>query len=232
MSSKHSAFLVYSNLAFFLPAIRAAARGLMTRFFFNALVPFTSGTYHECRAGGTCVFGLPFPALKGADFVVAQMAIPLTALYLIHWKNYAWMERIFILSFLTGLIFSVVQGNSLTFTAGVVAVVAFAIVVIYWIGYALASYWDTGKSAFPRYDWGALVAGLSFTGVAIGLFQLQNELASSWYSPVHGDWHIMAALGQWFILAVKLPDKRAFYRALDARISESDDENDTESEEE
>lgn len=211
-------FLVYSNLVFLLPAIRAASRGLMTRFVFNALVPFTSGGYHACRTGTTCIFGLPYPVFHATDFVVAQMAIPLSALYLVHWGAYAWLERIFILGFLTGMILAVVQGASSFLAQGIIAGISIGIVLVYWAGYAITSYWDKGRPAFPRYDWGALLAGISYTGIAIGLFQLQNRLPMEWYWIIHSAWHIMAALGQWFILAVKEPDKDAFYRALDAQI--------------
>ena len=214
-----SALLVYSNLAFLLPAFRALARGLFTRFMFDVVVPFTSGGYHACRTSGTrCIFGISYPTFHAADFVVAQMAIPLTALYFIYWKSYAWLQHILILTFLLVMIFMVVQGGD-TFTAqALITAVSVGIVVIYWIGYALTSYWDTGKSAFPRYDWGALVAGIVFMGIAIGLFQMQNRVSTRYYWDIHSAWHFCAAIGQWYMWAIKPPDKHAFYRVLDAKM--------------
>lgn len=191
-----SGLLVYSNLIFLLPAGRALARGLITRFVFNALVPFTSGGYHQCRSSGDpCWLNLPYIVFRDADFSIAQMMIPLSALYLIHWKEYAWLERIFILAFLAGIIFAVIQsGDELATIAAIIASISVAIVVVYWIAYALTSYWATGRSAFPRYDWGALVAGLAFTGIGIALFQVQNVLPMSWYWYVHSAWYASYSL--------------------------------------
>lgn len=216
------ALLVYSNFAFWFPAFRSLAYGHITRFVIFFIVPLTSGGYHACRSsanGDGCLFGLPYPVTHASDFVVAQLAIPLSALYLIHWKRYAWLERIFILGFLLAMIFAVIQGGDTMLAQAAIASISILIVVAYWIGYAVASCIDTGQSAFPKYEWGALLCGIALTGQAIALFWLQNKRPSSEYWVIHSAWHIQAAFGQWYILATKAPAKDGFYRALDADMN-------------
>ena len=95
-------FPIISNLAFIPPAIRAAYHGHYTRSAIYALIPFTSGSYHACDAyASACLFSFSFH--RQLDFFFAELIIPLSALFLVFWGDWAPVERFLIIGFAVAL---------------------------------------------------------------------------------------------------------------------------------
>jgi hypothetical protein len=68
---------------------------------------------------------------------------------------------------------------------------------------------------FPKYEWGALLASIGLSAIAIALFATQGMFAYQWVPDIHAMWHIFAAFGQYFLMEIKAPRKGSvgYYRA-------------------
>ena len=198
-------FLVISNLVFFIPAIRAVQYHRWTRAAIYFSIVFVSGMYHTCRSySNLCIFD--FRLHYDMDLFFAQLCIPLALLYLINFPPlYRWVERWLILAF-AFLIF-VLQ----VFTGGALIVqlilISFSFLVV--IGWLLLF-----KNKTLNYDWVMLERGIILTAMSTTLFTVQDRYMDGFWA-VHSLWHMLAAFGQYYILAIK--PKAPIYAALDAR---------------
>jgi hypothetical protein len=226
-------FPVVSNIAFLLPSINAFVYGEYIYSVIYALILFTSGSFHACDEGFGCAF--PFVIEMNMDYIVAILIIPMTAIYFVHWK-YLWqpMQHILLVFFVFLVILIQVQNTDDSLTAPAVVVAAsLAIPLCYWLGYFVYMRWVyVPKEAspkgsppwaptwlnwgfFPKYEWGALLASIGLSAIAIALFATQGMFAYSWVPDIHAMWHIFAALGQFFLMEIKAPPSRtiAYYKA-------------------
>jgi hypothetical protein len=169
------------------------------------------------------------------DYIVAILIIPMTAIYFVHWDR-LWkpMQHILLVFFVFLVILIQVQNTTDSLTApGVVVAAALAIPLCYWLGYFVYMRWvyvpdvlhssasGTWKPTcwnwgfFPKYEWGALLATLGLSAIAIALFATQGMFAYSWVPNIHAMWHIFAALGQYFLMEIKAPSPGAigYYKA-------------------
>jgi hypothetical protein len=165
------------------------------------------------------------------DYITAILILPLTALYFVHWGDvWAPLERALIIVFVVLISAIVVQqdGSDSLVGTGLIAGAAILIPILYWIGYAVNGAMQyprkkccspSGGIYFPKYEWGALLAGVAFTAIAVYLFLVQGTLVYSWTWVIHSMWHILAAFGQYYIAKIKAPVSRAAYRVLDADIN-------------
>lgn len=208
--------LVVSNLAFLIPSIQAAYLHRFTRAAIFFLMIFASGLYHLCKAySSTCVFDAQVH--RKLDFFFAQLIIPVTALYFIYfppkWRR---LERWLIILFAVVLFVLEVLFDEAFFIQMILAIVGFFIIVFYWIGFAIDRFATEGKARLPHYDWNMVVLGIVFTFMAVSLFATQKGWPQGYWA-IHSDWHILAALGQYFILLIR-PAAPA-WAAVDARIN-------------
>ena len=225
-----------SNVLFLLPSINAFVYGEYIYSVIYALILFTSGSFHACDEGFGCAF--PFVIEMNMDYIVAILIIPMTAIYFVHWNRlWAPLQHILLVFFVFLVILIQVQNtndDSLTAPAVVVAA-AIAIPVCYWLGYFVYMRWmyyapPPGATSpkeeawhptwlnwgyFLKYEWGALLASISLSAIAIALFATQGMFAYSWVPDIHAMWHIFAALGQFFLMEIKAPPARsiAYYKA-------------------
>jgi hypothetical protein len=168
--------------------------------------------------------------------------LPLTALYLVHWeRSYIWapLQRVFIILFAVLITLLVVEGGGSELGGqAVIAGASFAVVICYWIGYAVNAVcieypappklvwcWSKEYDAagvagryFPKYEWGALLAGISLTSIGVYLFISQGIFLYTWTWVTHSMWHILAAFGQYFIIQCKAPVDYALFRVLDSKM--------------
>ena len=204
--------LVYSNLAFLLPAIQAVDLHHWTLAAIYLLMILASSFYHACSCwSGNCV--LPANILRKQDFFYAQLLIVITALYLIQFTpKWAFIERWLIIAAAVALFIVEVTMNEPFAAQVIIAGIAFALIVAYWIGYSA-----TGPKGarFPPYDWESFALGVGLTAMACVLFATQREwhLGYPWVHPI---WHTLAAFGQFFILRTRKPVPRN--AAMDAPI--------------
>lgn len=198
MSYWNRIFPIISNLAFVAPGIRAILYGRVGRAFIYFLVLFSSGSYHLCKSfSGTCLF--QYQSHKQFDFVIAQVNIPIGALYFIYFPLYlAWLEwwTLLISLLLTTL---VVTCFSTTFYIQSIVSAAFILVIfIYWVIF----YCIHGR--LPKYNWRELLLGVSTTIVGLSMFHLQNVWPAGYWA-LHSLWHILVAFGQFFLIGIRKP---------------------------
>ena len=220
---------IVSNFFFLIAAFNYFLYRSYFRSFIYVLIPFTSGSFHACDEGYMCIF--PFIVHKNLDYIFAILIISLTALYFVHWDDtWAPLETLLIVVFaLLISIFVVLEdaGTSLL-GAGIVVIASLLVPVIYWIGYAIHTSLDypspkfcslnSGGKYFPKYEWGAVLAGVVLTAMAIFLFVSQSRFAYSWSWVLHSQWHILAAFGQYYICEIKAPRPFATYRVLESQL--------------
>jgi hypothetical protein len=232
----HNIFPVVSNIFFLFPSINAFVYGEYIYSVIYALILFTSGSFHACDEGFGCVF--PFVIETKMDYIVAILTIPMTAIYLVHW-NYVWkhLQDILLVMFVFLVVLIEVQNTSDSFTApGLIVAGSLAIPLCYWIAYFVYMRWvyvpETAAAAavslpkprfptwtnwgyFPKYEWGALLASIGLSAVAISLFATQGMFAYSYVPDIHAMWHIFAAFGQYFLMEIKAPKRGSigYYRA-------------------
>lgn len=215
--------LVYSNLAFVLPAIQSVNLHRWTMAGLYVLMILASSFYHACNNwAGDCV--LDSNVLRKTDFFFAQLLIVTTALYLIQFSpHWAFVERWLILFAAVALFIVEVTMDEPFMAQVIIAGAAFALIVAYWIGYACVASANATTEVpkrinpyFPPYDWEAFALGVALTALACVLFatQIAWHLGYPW---VHCIWHTVAALGQFWILCTRKAAPRD--AAMDALIS-------------
>lgn len=109
------------------------------------------------------------------------------------------MERLFIVFF--GLVLLVLE---LTVGEGfivqlVLALVSLVIISVYWIITCIRK-----QGRLPGYDWNFVGLGLAVTCMACALFATQMQWHTSYWA-VHSIWHVLGALGQFFLLYIRPP---------------------------
>jgi hypothetical protein len=210
---------IISNLAFVAPMLRAIVRGHYTRAAIYALIPFTSGSYHACDAyASACLFSFPFH--RQLDFFFAELIIPLSALYLVIWGDWAPVERFLIVGFAVALaILQYALPTSDFVVQGIVVATAIVIVAIYWTVYAAMACGRAQKcvAAFPEYSWPDLLLFVTLATTSIVMFSVQNYMYYD-YDWIHSLWHCLAAFGQWYLLAAK-PSTMDHRVPLDAKLT-------------
>lgn len=207
---------VISNAFFLIPCAQAIVLRHWTRavlYFFMALI---SSFYHVCNSWtGTCV--LDATIHRKMDFFFAQLLIPVTALYIIKFKDWwCFLERVLIM--FTALFLFVVEvvSDEPFIIQVIIAGASFTAIIVYWIGYACYMYKKTGKASIPEYDWEALVTAVGCTALACVLFATQRMWHQG-YPWVHSVWHALAGMGQYWVLMTR-PEKGPIYPVLDKRI--------------
>jgi hypothetical protein len=165
------------------------------------------------------------------DYIVAILIIPMTAIYFVHWHR-LWMpmQHILLVLFVFLVILIQVQNTTDSLTApAVVVLAALAIPLCYWFAYFVYMRWVyvpepdgsdwrptwVNWGYFPKYEWGALLASIGLSAIAIALFATQGMFAYSWVPDIHAMWHIFAAFGQFFLMEIKAPPSRSigYYKA-------------------
>lgn len=200
-------FLVLSNLVFFIPAYRAVKYRRWTRAAIYFSIVFVSGMYHTCRSySGLCIFN--FKVHYDLDLFFAQLCIPLAVLYLIDFPIwYQWVERW--LLFVFAFVIFVLQ----MFTGGALQV---QLVLIGGSFIVLGAWLLLFKNKNLNYDWVMLERGIILTAMSTSLFTIQDRYMQGFWA-VHSLWHVLAAFGQYYILAVK--PKAPVYAAIDKKVN-------------
>jgi hypothetical protein len=215
VNSIANVLLVYSNLAFLIPALQAVKLNRWTMAAVYVLMILASSFYHACTNWtGSCV--LQASTLCKTDFFFAQLLIIMTALYIIQFTpHWAFLERWLIIAAAAALYVVEVTMNEPFAAQIIIAGIAFALIVAYWIGYACTARSRPGHRSFPPYDWEAFALGVGLTALACVLFatQIAWHLGYPW---VHETWHTLAALGQFWILCTRKAAPRD--AAMDARV--------------
>lgn len=207
--------VVYSNAAFVMPAVKAFELNRETMAPSYVVMMFFSSFYHTCNNwSGLCV--LPANLLRKMDFFMAQYLIMLTALYIIQFtRTWAWVERWLIVATLVALFVVEATLNEPFAAQIIIAGVAALFIIIYWVVYAVTR---KNGSRFPPYDWEAFSMGIALLALACVLFSTQRQwhLGYPW---VHSVWHVLAALGQYYILCTRRAAPRD--AAMDAVIKKN-----------
>lgn len=208
-------FLIVSNLALWIPAAQAfyymhktyvqwmrAVYAIMGCVYF--IMGITSALYHLCDSfPNACLFS--YGIHIDLDFFFAQLIIPMSSLYLIYFTpSYQWIWFIlFFIFFAPGVwVVTISMGNAL-WVQGVISAVAIGIVAIYWMYYyAVQTKKLSGRCKFPPYNWMYLLMAIALTGLSISLFSVQNIWHTGYWA-IHSLWHVLAALGQYFLLKIR-----------------------------
>lgn len=198
--------LVFSNLAFLVPAIRLVEWRRWTRAAIFLLILVNSSLYHACRGyEQLCV--LDFHTLQKMDFVTAYLTVPLNALYLINFSlPYQWVER-WLIIFYVFTIFLVNVSSSLisvTWTGGFMFGSIFAVVIPYYIFFEV-----------PSYDKVMLRRGLAMMILSVALFITQGRYMRG-YKYIHSVWHVLGALATDYWTRIK--PKAPVYAAVDKQM--------------
>ncbi len=214
-NSAPDVLLIISNIAFFAPAIKAHYLHRNTRAVIYTLMVFASSFYHACNSyTGLCLF--PPNIQRKVDFFFAQWLIPLTALYVIKFSpDWYFLERWLIFLFAVAIFTVEVFYNEPFVLQLIIAGISLLLIIGYWVCFAICKAQSGEKPRIPKYDWGYFALGIIATAVACTLFTVQN----SWhlgYWMVHSEWHVLAGLGQFFILCIR--DGASPYANLDKDI--------------
>lgn len=213
-----SVLLILSNLPFLLASWRAFQWGRFTRACIYLLETIFSSAYHTCDSYNMCMFD--YQTLKSLDFVFASFAVPLAALYLPYWRTtgdpkavgigYAWLEKLFMIYFFVFTAIAVVLTEGGSFGQVLILGLSFFFAVSYLIAYGYK--WKS----LPRYEWKSLSIALNLSVFSIMLFIIQEHIPGL-YRWIHSIWHILAGLGQAYLIQSKSPVQP--YLNAEARIS-------------
>lgn len=221
-------FPVLSNAFFVVPAFTAFGWGVFLYGVIYALIPFTSGTFHACEQGFGCLFS--FQTHTQLDYIFATLIIPMTGLYLVHWEH-IWtpLRDILLLAFalvISLVVTQVTEEDNMFIWQGLIIAASVAIPITYWIGYyvyaryiripfvpsaALGRQGEQEPRYFPKYEWGALLAGVSLTVAGVTVFMTQGMYAYEYVPDLHGMWHVLAAFGQGYLMQCKAPERLIYY---------------------
>lgn len=210
-------FLIVSNYAF-LPTIW---RALQFRQYVRAFV-FTgslvsSSIYHLCKPeNGVCL--LPYHALGNFDFLFAILNMVITALYLVPFdavyinpttRKYVGrgvtgaklirpsqrhIETLIILSYA----FIIAVLLSLGFNGVIAFLVVGVTIVLVVTGATIYNYinWHIR----PHFDWLDLIIAGTLLLAGATLFIVQEYMSHHVYWIIHSIWHVLAAVGQFYLL--------------------------------
>jgi len=186
-------FLVFSNLFFILPAIRALYKREWIRAIVFFLITFISGTYHLCDSSiMACLWETYIH--HDLDFFLSQLLIPMTILYFIYFK-YRFIETWILIIFAFAIYFVQVLTDSTQMNVQIIIVgISLGILLIYLV------YHGIRFKRWPRYHAKSLIWGIIFT-VAGVLFFVWDMGDAYW--ALHSSWHIFVAIGQYFLLGIK-----------------------------
>lgn len=185
--------LITTNASFLLPATKSKQLEHVTRAMLFVLMMISSAIHHTCCSFPMSGCLLPAALARKLDFFFAQLLIPVTALYLVIFPaQYAYIERWLIMSFAFVLFFVEALYNEPFIIQVIIAGASLSIIVIYWVGWGIPA----------EYNWKYLSLGMALTGLACTLFSTQKNWHEG-YGLVHSMWHVVAALGQYFILCVR-----------------------------
>jgi Protein of unknown function (DUF3522) len=193
--------MIISNVAFIIPSIKSVALNRWTRAALYFCMIFASSFYHA-------YFGVS--VARKTDFFFAQLLIPVTALYIVQFgRKLYFLERWLIIAFAVALFLVEVFLNEPLWMQLVVVGVSAFVVLVYWGWHA----WQRG--GLPKYDWDNFALGIALSATACTLYVTQTE----WHlgrAYIHSLWHVLAALGQYFILCIRPEGER--YASLDAPL--------------
>lgn len=207
---------VISNVAFMLPSGQSMYLRHWTRAVLFFFMIFASSFYHACNSWtGHCTFDANIH--RKTDFFFAQLLIPVTALYLIKFKGvWCFVERVLIMLAAATLFVVEVLSNEPFIIQVIISMGSFALIIGYWIGYAVYMNHKEGAPRIPNYDWEAMVLGVGCTALACTLFATQRMWHAG-YPWVHSIWHVLAAFGQYWVLNTR-PKRGPIYPVLDKGI--------------
>ena len=207
-----------SNLAFLIPCVFALASNYYFQACYYASITAYSSLYHLCKEdwidaagdGGYC-FILGFQQFKGLDFFFAQMVIPITFFYFISFDaivnlksgnivtgDRKWLETILLYWFSFFNAFMILSGNEFNDNATVLtiasAVSVFFIALLAYINY---------DGLYPKFYTTELLLGLFFSFFGISFMLIQDHVSGELYWFIHATWHVMASVGQTFLIVSK-----------------------------
>lgn len=207
---------IISNAFFIIPTIEAFRKHRYTRAMLYIGVIVFSSMYHTCSSFyGACAFNANFH--RQLDYFFAQFTIPATALYIIIFpQEILFLERVLLIIYAVLVVILQSQLGEVLLGQLILVASSFGFIILYWGVYALYQ-WSHTKNGpyFPDYDWNQFVWGIGLTAVASSLFVVEAEGPDArWAS--HSIWHIVGALGQFFILRIREDAPR--YANMDSLI--------------
>lgn len=197
---------IVSNVAFLFPAAEAFERQYIVEGIVYLFVLVCSTLYHTCNSfSGACI-GLAPDVLRDMDFYMAQLCIPLIALYAIRpWGDlFYWFKTAALMIIAFGLFLCQRYFGNSAIVQMIVAAISFGSIFIYWLLYALRQcrkHGDHVKHYLPRYRWDMFALGIGLSGAACALFAAEM-LNHEFYWAIHACWHVDAALGQYALLCI------------------------------
>jgi len=207
---------IISNAFFIIPTIEAFRKHRYTRaMLFIGVIVFSS-MYHTCSSFyGACAFNAEFH--RQLDYFFAQFTIPATALYIIIFpKEILFLERILLIIYAVLVVILQSQLGEVLLGQVILVASSFGFILLYWIVFALYQWIKTKDGPyFPKYDWEQFVWGLGLTAVASSLFVVEAEGPDARWA-THSVWHVVGALGQFFILRIR--EKADRYANMDSLI--------------
>jgi len=198
-------FTVISNLAFLLPFALAVELERIFVAFVYLFQMIDSAAYHTCNSFSGICFGLSPLFWRHSDFFWAQFIPVFSVLNLIRFpsKPRAWIWVRPTIWVLSGVLIFMLQrwiGESTWLQFGIVGG-SFIGLLLYWAIYAWNAWMRDRdqESLLPPYRWNNLTLGLALSALASSLYvtEMQNH---NMYWAIHSVWHVLAALGQYFLL--------------------------------
>lgn len=192
--------LMLSNLVFLITAYKAFKQNEYLFAWHYFWATWASFLYHMCLSFNVCIFTPQ--TMHHIDFFFAQMTIVVAGLLFIYFsKRYKWVKTGL---YMLGAILIVTLQATVTaqlYVQGAVVLLVFLLIIIYWIAYSQSR---VGNGRIPPYNITMLRLGLLLSVGATSLYAGQ-EMDISMYWAIHSIWHMMAAMGQIYLLQMKPP---------------------------
>lgn len=192
-STVGAVFLSLSNLSFLLPFAEAIRREKWTLAFIYVVLVFASGIYHLCYSTvAWCIFD--HATHQNLDFFLSYLLIPLSALYFIDFSptpKGVFVQRWLMLSFALAIYLLLSQRGSIPAGTIEYALVGSSVLIV-------LLYW--GLCGLRGFQWGYVALSL-FLILGSFVFFIWPDILG--YDASHSIWHVMAALGQFFLLQIK-----------------------------
>jgi hypothetical protein len=208
MVSGSGVLTILSNLSFLLAIVASWTHGRIISFGVFIAAMFISATHHACDWFDACL--LPYKVNQLADFSLATILVPLTVIRFIYWRknddprivglDAPWAETLTFIYFALLTVVSVVYTDGGMISQCIIMGASILLLAVYFVAYSARF------KAMPKYEWKSLSIGVFLTLMAVALFELQ-ELMPSIYAYIHSEWHLLAGVGQaWVIISRrKLP---------------------------